>query len=359
MTPRVEAKQNSSATPPAAPLLSVRDLKVQIPTPGGVLSAVRGVSFDLKPGEVLGLVGESGSGKSVTLRALLKLHRTPIQVSGEVYYGGENLLGMPEHRLRAVRGGQISLIFQEPMTALNPVLTVGQQILENLLEHKHLRGKAALERAAELLDLTGIPSPRARLSDYPHQFSGGMRQRAMIAIALASEPKLLLADEPTTALDVTIQDQILRLLLRLRDELSMSVILVTHDLGVVAQACDRVAVMYGGRLMETAGVNELFSRPRHAYTLGLLSSLPDVGAHRQPLRPIPGGPPDLQNLPAGCAFAPRCTYVTGACLGAEPPLQSVEPGHDSACIHHDRLARLNLNALPSSTLPSSTLEAPL
>jgi len=354
-----ENVQNSSATPQTAPLLSVRDLKVQIPTPGGTLEAVRGVNFDLNPGEVLGLVGESGSGKSVTLRALLKLHRAPIRVSGEVYYGGENLLTLPENRLRSVRGGQISMIFQEPMTALNPVLTVGQQILENLLEHKHLRGKAALERASELLDLTGIPSPRARLNDYPHQFSGGMRQRAMIAIALASEPKLLLADEPTTALDVTIQDQILRLLLRLRDTLSMSVILVTHDLGVVAQACDRVAVMYGGRLMETAGVNALFGGPRHAYTVGLLSSLPDVGAHRQPLRPIPGGPPDLRNLPAGCAFAPRCTYVTGACLGVEPPLQSVEPGHDSACIHHDQLGQLNSSHLPSSTLPSSALEGPL
>ena len=348
MTSRVQAPQQSSSAPPQiAPLLSVRDLRVQIPTPGGVLEAVRGVSFDLKPGEVLGLVGESGSGKSVTLRALLKLHRAPIRVSGEVRYGGEDLLKVSEQRLRAVRGGQISMIFQEPMTALNPVLTVGAQILENLFEHKHLRGKAALERATDLLDLTGIPSPRARLNDYPHQFSGGMRQRAMIAIALASEPKLLLADEPTTALDVTIQDQILRLLLRLRGELGMSVILVTHDLGVVAQACDRVAVMYGGRLMETAGVVELFARPRHAYTLGLLSSLPDVGAHRTPLRPIPGGPPDLRNLPGGCAFAPRCTYVTGACLGAEPPLQTVDPGHNSACVHHDRLPLIRLSSLES------------
>ncbi|MGI8747210.1 MAG: ABC transporter ATP-binding protein, partial [Deinococcus sp.] len=230
------------------------------------------------------------------------------------------------------------LIFQEPMTALNPVLTVGEQIVENLREHKGLRGRAAQERAAELLDLTGIPSPRNRLADFPHQFSGGMRQRAMIAIALASEPKLLLADEPTTALDVTIQDQILRLLLRLRDELHMSIILVTHDLGVVAQACDRVAVMYGGALMETAGVNELFMRPRHAYSLGLLGSLPGVGAHRRPLLPIPGAPPDLRALPQGCAFAPRCGYTTAACLGTEPPLMEVGLGHDSACIHHDRLA---------------------
>ena len=321
-----------------APLLSVRGLNVRIPTPGGELHAVRGVNFDLRGGEVLGLVGESGSGKSVTLRALLRLHRPPVRMTGEVRYGGENLLTLPDARLREVRGGQISLIFQEPMTALNPVLTVGEQIVENLREHKGLGGRAAQERAAELLDLTGIPSPRSRLADYPHQFSGGMRQRAMIAIALASEPRLLLADEPTTALDVTIQDQILRLLLRLRDELHMSIILVTHDLGVVAQACDRVAVMYGGALMETAGVNELFTRPRHAYSLGLLGSLPGSGAHRRPLLPIPGAPPDLRALPQGCAFAPRCGYATAACLGSEPPLIPVGLGHDSACVHHDRLA---------------------
>ena len=323
-----------------APLLSVRDLNVRIPTPGGELHAVRGVSFDLQPGEVLGLVGESGSGKSVTLRALLRLHRRPIRMSGEVYYGGHDLLTLSESRLRSVRGGQISMIFQEPMTALNPVLTVGEQIGENLREHRGLTGRAARERAAELLDLTGIPSPAARLADYPHQFSGGMRQRAMIAIALASEPKLLLADEPTTALDVTIQDQILRLLLKLRAELNMSVVLVTHDLGVVAQTCDRVAVMYGGRLMETAGVTELFSQPKHAYTHGLLGSLPGVGDHRQALRPIPGGPPDLRALPQGCAFAPRCSYATGACRVTEPPLLEVQPGHGSACIHHDQLPDL-------------------
>ncbi|XBV83530.1 ABC transporter ATP-binding protein (plasmid) [Deinococcus sonorensis KR-87] len=310
---------------------------MRIPTPGGELHAVRGVNFELAQGEVLGLVGESGSGKSVTLRSLLRLHPAPIRVAGEVLYQGENLLTLPEARLRAVRGAQIGMIFQEPMTALNPVLTVGQQIMENLLEHKGLRGRAAQERAAELLDLTGIPSPRTRLADYPHQFSGGMRQRAMIAIALASEPKLLLADEPTTALDVTIQDQILRLLLRLRDEMNMGLILVTHDLGVVAQTCDRVAVMYGGRLMETAGVRELFEHPRHAYSLGLIRSLPGVGAHRQPLRPIPGGPPDLRRLPDGCTFAPRCSYSTAACLGAEPPLLRVAPQHDSACVHYDRL----------------------
>ncbi|PNY81463.1 ABC transporter ATP-binding protein [Deinococcus koreensis] len=329
--------EHGAAATTGTPLLSVRDLNVRIPTPSGTLHAVRGVSFDLQPGEMLGVVGESGSGKSVTLRALLRLHRPPIQTSGEVHYGGQNLLTLNDQGLRGVRGGQISLIFQEPMSALNPVLTVGEQITENLREHKGLRGRAAQERAAELLDLTGIPSPRARLSDYPHQFSGGMRQRAMIAIALASEPRVLLADEPTTALDVTIQDQILRLLLKLRSELGMAVILVTHDLGVVAQTCDRVAVMYGGRLMETAPVTELFRQPLHAYSLGLLRSLPGVGAQRVPLVPIPGGPPDLRVTPGGCAFHPRCAYGDDACLGAEPPLVPVAPGRDSACVHADLL----------------------
>ena len=343
----VMGASSTTMTSAASALLSVRDLNVRIPTPGGELHAVRGVSFDVAPGEVLGLVGESGSGKSVTLRALLGLHRAPIKMSGEVHYGGADLLSMPDGRLRSVRGGQISMIFQEPMTALNPVLSVGEQIVENLREHRGLKGKAAQGRAAELLDLTGIPSPRARLTDYPHQFSGGMRQRAMIAIALASEPKLLLADEPTTALDVTIQDQILRLLLKLVGELHMSVILVTHDLGVVAQTCDRVAVMYGGRLMETASVGELFARPKHAYTHGLLGSLPGSGSHssnhRRPLTPIPGGPPDLRALPQGCTFAPRCTYATDECRTAEPPLIRVAPGHASACLHHDRLSAVGVS----------------
>ncbi|AFZ69674.1 ABC transporter ATP-binding protein [Deinococcus peraridilitoris] len=320
-----------------SPALGVRDLNVRIPTPSGELHAVRGVNFDLRPGEVLGLVGESGSGKSVTLRALLNLHRPPIKVSGTIAYQGLDLLSLPESRLRTVRGGQISMIFQEPMTALNPVLTVGEQIRENLREHRRLTGKAAVERAAELLDLVGIPSARARLTDYPHQFSGGMRQRAMIAIALASEPQILLADEPTTALDVTIQDQILRLILRLREQLGMSVILVTHDLGVVAQTCDRVAVMYGGKLVETAEVSELFQQPRHAYTLGLLRSLPGGGARRLPLLPIPGAPPNLLHLPEGCPFAPRCTYQTPACVNGEPPLIPITTSRHSACVHHAEL----------------------
>ncbi len=334
----------SQGTPLSAPnqdgTLRVRNLDVKIPTPSGTLHAVRGVNLELAPGEVLGLVGESGSGKSVTLRSLLRLHPKTVQISGEVLYGDKNLLTLPEARLRSVRGGQIGMIFQEPMSALNPVLTVGEQILESLNAHLNLRGPAARDRAAELLDLTGIPSARSRLNDYPHQFSGGMRQRAMIAIALASQPRVLLADEPTTALDVTIQDQILRLLLRLREQLGMSIILVTHDLGVVAQTCDRVAVMYGGRLMETAPVEPLFTRPRHAYTLGLLSSVPSGGGERRPLQPIPGTPPNLRQLPQGCAFSPRCTFSTAACQGQEPPLLDLGAGRHTACIHHAELPAL-------------------
>ena len=230
------------------------------------------------------------------------------------------------------------MIFQEPMTALNPVLRIGEQIYESLREHERLRGRDARARAVELLELVGIPSPAKRLEAYPHQFSGGMRQRAMIAIALASKPQLLLADEPTTALDVTIQDQILKLLLWLRAQLGMSVVLVTHDLGVVAQTCDRVAVMYAGRFVEMAPVRDIFRAPKHAYTLGLTPGRSlAAGGNRQPLTPIPGAPPDLRRLPPGCPFAPRCSYATAACQEAPPPLVQVDDDHWSACIHFDEL----------------------
>ena len=324
-------------SPASDAMLSVRDLNTVFPSERGRLHVVRDVSFDLAPGEVLGIVGESGSGKSVTLRSLVRLHRPPTEITGRVIWNGEDLLRAPERRMQDVRGGEISMIFQEPMTALNPVLTVGSQIGESLAEHEDLRGRAARDRAAELLSLVGIPSPRERLDAFPHEFSGGMRQRAMIAIALASRPQLLLADEPTTALDVTIQDQILKLLLRLRDQLGMAVILVTHDLGVVAQTCDRVAVMYAGRLVETAPVRELFRAPKHAYTLGLRRSVPDGGAARTQLAPIGGSPPDLRSLPPGCPFAPRCGFAIDACREAEPPLVDVGPDHRSACIRHDVL----------------------
>ena len=319
------------------PILELHDLRTVFNTARGAFTAVDGVNLSLFEGEVLGLVGESGSGKSVTLRSILKLVRSPGIVSGQVIWKGTNLLEMPESKLRKVRGGEISVIFQEPMTALNPVLSIGEQITETLQEHTKLSRNEIQARVVELLELVGIPSPHERLRGYPHQFSGGMRQRAMIAIALASNPKLLLADEPTTALDVTIQDQILKLLLRLKDTLGMGVILVTHDLGVVAQTCDRVAVMYAGRIVEVASALELFEQPRHAYTLGLLNSVPDAESTRRPLIPIPGAPPNLANLPPGCPFAPRCTYVTPECELERPALQAISSTRLSACIHHDKL----------------------
>jgi len=318
----------------AEPLLSVRGLRVTFAGPRGLLTAVDGIDFDVQAGEVLGVAGESGSGKSVTLRSLLRLIKPPGHVDGQVVWRGRDILTMPEADVRDIRGREVAMIFQEPMTALNPVLTVGTQIRESLSEHTQLDAAARKARAIELLDLVGIPSAKSRSEDYPHQFSGGMRQRAMIAIALAAKPRLLLADEPTTALDVTIQDQILKLLLRLRRELQMSVILVTHDLGVIAQTCDRLVVMYAGQVVETGPVAALFARPRHAYTLGLLNSVPRAGAIRQPLASIPGQPPSLLDLPKGCAFAPRCRFVTAACSTGRPPLVEVAPGHLSACLRH-------------------------
>ena len=323
-----------AASQEADALLAVRDLRVVFGTGEQALKAVDGVDFDVAPGEVLGLAGESGSGKSVTLRALLRLIHPPGHVSGQVLWRGRDLLRMPEPELRRVRGGQIGLIFQEPMTALNPVLTVGMQIRENLHEHTDLDAAGRKARAIELLDHVGIPAAKSRIEDYPHQFSGGMRQRAMIAIALASSPKLLLADEPTTALDVTIQDQILKLILRLRRELNMSVVLVTHDLGVIAQTCDRLAVMYAGRVVETGPVTEIFRQPRHAYTLGP-AQLGAAGGRHAPAARLDSRPaaaalrsaPGLR-LRAALPLRDRCLPPSapalgrghaGASLGLYPP----------------------------------------
>jgi peptide/nickel transport system ATP-binding protein len=319
-------------------VLSIRGLTATFPAGGGEAAAVAGVDLDLRAGEVLGLVGESGSGKSVTLRAVLGLVPPPGRVGGQVLWLGRDLMALPEAALRRVRGGEIAMIFQEPMTALNPVLPIGLQIDESLRTHTGLGRRARRDRARELLDLVGIPAAARRLDDYPHQFSGGMRQRAMIAIALASEPKLLLADEPTTALDVTIQDQILTLLLQLRDRLGMSVILVTHDLGVVAQSCDRMAVMYAGRVVETGPVAAVFERPRHAYTLGLLGSVPRGGGPRLPLRSIEGAPPPLIDRPPGCAFAPRCAFATQRCRAERPVLEPAGPDAAAACFESARVA---------------------
>jgi oligopeptide/dipeptide ABC transporter ATP-binding protein len=318
-------------------LLTLRQLRTTFPSPGGPIDIVDGIDLDVGEGEILGLVGESGSGKSMTLRSILRIVRAPGNISGEIGWRGRDLIKLSERQMRAVRGREIGMIFQEPMSALNPVLTVGRQILENLTAHTDLDRSARRLRAIELLDLVGIPAAARRLEDYPHQFSGGMRQRAMIAIALASNPALLLADEPTTALDVTIQDQILKLLMRLRSTLGMAVILVTHDLGVVAQSCDRVAVMYGGRIAEIGSVRDVFAAPRHAYTLGLMRSVPHSGRSRTPLSPIGGSPPAAGMAGETCAFLPRCGFATAACGMLRPPLVSSPDGRSTACLHADRL----------------------
>jgi peptide/nickel transport system ATP-binding protein/oligopeptide transport system ATP-binding protein len=336
---------SESATQAAgAPLLAVSDLKVSFATARGRVQAVNGVDLAVKSGEILGLVGESGSGKSVTLRAIARLLRPNATVTGRANWQGRDLLTMSAPALRDVRGRQIAMIFQEPMSALNPVLTIGQQIDESLVAHSSRDRSARRARALELLDLVGIASGASRLENYPHEFSGGMRQRAMIAIALAAEPTLLLADEPTTALDVTIQDQILKLLVQLTDDLGMAMILVTHDLGVVAETCDRVAVMYAGRLAETGTADAIFSAPRHAYTLALLQSMPHGGAARVPLVPIAGMPPRLDRPIVGCAFAPRCREAEARCSVETPPMRDDGAGHQSACWASDRLPRLTVAA---------------
>ncbi|MDR3517252.1 MAG: ABC transporter ATP-binding protein [Azospirillaceae bacterium] len=319
------------------PLLSVRDLVTEVATARGPMRAVDQVSFDLADGEILGLVGESGSGKTVTLRSILRLVAPPARVAGTILWRGRNLVALPERELRAIRGREIAAVFQEPMTALNPVLTIGLQIEENLQAHTMLTARERRRRAIELLDIVGIPAAASRLDGYPHQFSGGMRQRAMIAIAIASNPRLLLADEPTTALDVTIQDQILKLILTLRQQLGMSVIFVTHDLGVVAETCDRVAVMYAGRIIETGSVATVFAGPRHPYTAGLLASVPRTGGERRPLQSIPGTPPPLSQRSGDCAFAPRCAFATDHCRQRQPTLSAVAPDHAAACWHPEAL----------------------
>jgi oligopeptide transport system ATP-binding protein len=326
-------------------LLDVRNLTTRFFTSAGAVHAVDGVSFSLAAGEAIGLVGESGCGKSVTALSIMRLVPSPPGrvVAGEVLFDGRDLLKLSDAELRRVRGGEVAMIFQDPMTSLNPVLPIGLQIAESLELHKGVGRAAARRRAGELLDLVGIPSASRRLDDYPHQFSGGMRQRVMIAMAISCEPKLLIADEPTTALDVTIQAQILDLLRRLRSQLGMALILITHDLGVVAGICDRVHVMYAGKIVEAAPVDDAFADPRHPYTLGLLGSIPRIdrpfGAK---LTPIEGMPPDLIDDSGGCAFAPRCLYCVERSLREAPPLLPVpgsEVDHRAACWVDVRTAR--------------------
>ncbi|MEX2659335.1 MAG: ABC transporter ATP-binding protein, partial [Acidimicrobiales bacterium] len=310
-------------------VLSVRDLRVAFPTRRGPAEVVNGISYDLHRGETLAIVGESGSGKSVSVMALLGLLPDSARVGGEVHFQGLDLVTAPEGALRRVRGNDIAMVFQDPMTSLNPVLTVGRQVTEGLELHHGLGAGAARKRAVELLDLVGIPLAERRLDEYPHQLSGGMRQRVMIAMALACDPIVLVADEATTALDVTIQAQIVDLIGRLQDELGMAVIWITHDLGVVAGIADRVLVMYGGQVVEEGDVDALYDAPDHPYTRGLLASLPVIGAGpRGRLTAIPGLPPDPVELPPGCAFYPRCTVrADPRCAADRPPLREVAPGH--------------------------------
>jgi oligopeptide/dipeptide ABC transporter ATP-binding protein len=322
-----------AAARPAEAVLEVRDLRVRYDG-SRTVHAVNGVSFDVRAGEIFGLVGESGCGKSATLRAMIGLVPASARVTGEVRFDGADLVAMRERELRAVRGAGISMIFQDPMTYLNPVLKVGEQLTETLRRHTDLDRAQRRARAAELLRQVGIASPERRLRQYPHEFSGGMRQRVLIAIALACGAKLLLADEPTTALDVTIQDQILRLLRELRAELGMSLVLVSHDLGVIVQTCDRVAVMYGGQLVETAPVRELLRAPRHPYTVGLVESLPRAANPSRFLKPIAGAPPSLREAPRTCVFAPRCPLAEEACLEWDTELLDVGPGHAARCRRH-------------------------
>ena len=319
----------------AEPLLSVENLRVQFWTSRGTVYAVNGISFAIAPGETLGIVGESGCGKSVTSLALLGLlPRTGRVPTGTATFGDRDLLRLRDRELRKVRGRQISMIFQDPMTSLNPVLTIGRQIREALETHFDMKRGPATARAAELLDRVGIPSPEARLADYPHQFSGGMRQRAMIAMALACRPKLLIADEPTTALDVTIQAQILALLRELVAEEHTALILITHDLGVVAGMCERVNVMYAGMFVETGSAEQLFAAPRHPYTLGLLQSVPRLDATRRArLQPIEGSPRNMLQPPTACPFQPRCRYEVDLSREQVPPLVEIEPGHQVACFN--------------------------
>ncbi len=315
-------------------LLDVRDLRTYFYTQDGVVKAVNGVSYTLDEGETLGLVGESGCGKSVSALSIMRLIPQPPGkiVGGEVVFQGRDLLKVSEDEIRRVRGKEIAMIFQDPMTSLNPVLTISRQLTEGLELHLEMDGRSARRRAVELLEMVGIPSASSRVDDYPHQFSGGMRQRVMIAMALSCNPKLLIADEPTTALDVTIQAQILDLIKKLRQELGTAVILITHDLGVVAGMTDKINVMYAGYIVESAPTAEIFKDPRHPYTLGLLRSIPRIDEERrEKLIPIDGLPPDLIDMPPGCPFAPRCVYAVERCRQENPALQLVGADHRTAC----------------------------
>jgi len=318
-----------------SPLLQIKGLKTYFHTEAGTAKAVDGVSFDIMPGEVVGLVGESGSGKSVTALSVLRLIPDPPGkiIEGSILYKGNDLLKLSWEDMHKIRGNEISMIFQEPMTSLNPVFTIGYQMMEVILSHERVGKKVAFDRSVQMLTLVGIPDAASRMNDYPHQYSGGMRQRVMIAMALACNPSLLIADEPTTALDVTIQAQILELMLKIKDERKdAAIFLITHNLAVVAETCHRVIVMYGGKIQEIAPVHELFKNPLHPYTQGLLASLPSVvGEKQKRLRTIPGNVPSIMDLPVGCKFVTRCPVKLDRCVMNEPELLEVSPGHWVRC----------------------------
>jgi peptide/nickel transport system ATP-binding protein len=327
-------------TPQPDPIVSVENLCVDFLTDQGWATVVDDVSFSVAAGETLGLVGESGSGKTVTSLSLMQLIPMPPGrfSGGRILFAGQDLTRLPDKALRRLRGNDIAMVFQESMTSLNPAFTIGDQIAESVREHLGLGRRAALERAVEVLDLVRIPSPRERLQAYPHEFSGGMRQRAAIAMALACEPRLLIADEPTTALDVTVQAQVLELLRELQQRFGMAMLFITHNLGVVADICDRVAVMYAGQIAEVAGVDELFRAPSHPYTEGLLQAMPQLGRRGERLAVIPGVPPMPWDMPAGCRFHPRCPYRADLCRIGSAPLRQTEAGRWSRCLRADELS---------------------
>ncbi len=317
-------------------LLEIRDLKVSFFTPAGEVKAVNGVPYDLDEGRVLGIVGESGSGKSVSVSALMQLLAYPGRVvGGSITFDGKDVLAMNEDEIQTVRGKEIGMIFQDPMTSLNPVFTIGNQLVETLRRHTNLSRKEAWNRSVEMLRLVGINNPEHRMKQYPYEFSGGMRQRAMIAMTLLCDPKLLIADEPTTALDVTIQAQILELMKELRKKINAAIIMITHDLGIVSDICDDVIVMYAGRIVERGSIDDIFYRPAHPYTQGLLRCLPRLDSDgTKPLEPIEGTPVDLLAMPKGCAFAPRCDKCMKVCLSEQPPVFRMGEGHLSSCWLH-------------------------
>ncbi|USD17806.1 ABC transporter ATP-binding protein [Priestia megaterium] len=322
-------------------MIQIKNLHIQFSTYGGRVQAVRGVSFDLHKGETLAIVGESGCGKSVTSQSIMRLIPTPPGriTSGSILFKGQDLTKLPEKKMRDIRGADISMIFQDPMTALNPTLRVGEQISENIMQHENISKEKAKEKAFEMLELVGIPNPKERLKQYPHEFSGGMRQRIVIAMALVCNPEVLIADEPTTALDVTIQAQILELFKDIQQKTDVSIVLITHDLGVVAQVADRVAVMYAGKIVEIGTRRDIFYTPQHPYTKGLLRSVPRLDLYESELVPIAGSPPDLFAPPSGCSFAPRCPYVMEVCDRMYPVSTKLKESHQVHCWLQDERAQ--------------------